>query len=259
MQGADMPLPLRPSSKATWKAFRMALTCLALAAALGFRSEAITMRPEQAHRDCHLAVRNGAPVQESNVRTRQGDGRGEAPSPEGRFTGTPRELSSAIEDAVRRRDTRVETLSALAAIPLDRDGYVAAAAIRALGDLATEAAPDERAVALRALTHHLEVEQRRAPTDQLSRGNVSLLVDALADSGSPSAVAALASTLDAETLPLHQEIRVVEALTALGDPGALPAIERFQARVQSQTRLEATADELQAEALGAVSRAKAAR
>ena len=215
-------------------------------------------RDEQALRDVHLVDDRGAlEHEEATARTRVSEGPRARDAAEARFEGTPDRITSAIEDAVRLRDARLETLTALAAVPLDEDGYVAAAAIRALGNLATEAAPAGKELALRTLTTHLARERQRASTDTLARGNVSLLVDALADTGSPTAVASLSEALDAGSLPLHQETRIVEALTALGDPSGLRAVERFRARLERELPQDPSSLELHREASGAVDRARA--
>jgi hypothetical protein len=193
---------------------------------------------------------------DTNAALRSREAPADRPSPDRRFEGDPHEITRAIDDAVTRRDARLETLSALAAVPLDQDGYVAAAAIRALGDLATEADSTGKALALRTLTTHLARERQRAATDTLARGNVSLLVDALADTGDPAAVAALGEALDTGSLPLHQETRVVEALTALGDPNGLRAIERFRSRLERESPRDPAEVELHREALAAAAHAR---
>lgn len=231
---------------------------LGIAVTLASTSSAPDRSAEQPRRDVHVADDRGAlDHDDAQERTRDSEAPSVRASAEARFEGTPREVTSAIEDAVRLRDASLETLTALAAVPLDGDGYVAAAAIRALGDLSTEAAPAGKEVALRALTTHLEHERRRATTDTLARGNVSILVDALADTGSPSAVASLSEALDAGALPLHQETRIVEALTALGDPSGLRAVERFRARLEREVPQDRATLELRREALVAVDRARA--
>lgn len=214
--------------------------------------------PRDRHaREAHLVDSRGAlELGEAPRRTRASEARREQATL-ARFEGTPREVTRAIEDAVRLRDTRTDTLTALAAVPLDQDGYVAAAAIRALGNLATEATPAGKDLALRTLTTHLAEERERATGDTLARGNVSLLIDALADTGSPAAVSALCAALDAESLPLHQETRIVEALTALGDPSGLRAVESFRARIESEHPQDPASIELRSEALLAATRAKA--
>jgi hypothetical protein len=215
-------------------------------------------RSEPNAREVHLVDSRGALDHGAAVgRTRPSEARRDQASTEARFEGTPWETTKAIEDVVTLRDSRIETLTALAAVPLDQDGYVAAAAIRALGDLATEADPAGKTLALRALTTHLTRERQRASTDTLARGNVSLLVDALADTGSPAAVLGLCAALDAGTLPLHQETRIVEALTALGDPSGLRAIESFRARIERENPQELSSLELRSEALLAADRARA--
>ncbi len=154
-----------------------------------------------------------------------------------------------IRSAVTVREHRA--IAAMTKVAIDEDGYVAAALIQGLSDLATDAPLAERERATGALVQHLRDARAKAGTEGLAKGNVSLLIDALADTGSATAVTALIEALDSVALDLHQETRIVEALTALGDERGIPAIERFSIRIASISSGEPFAVELRSEALAA--------
>jgi hypothetical protein len=154
----------------------------------------------------------------------------------------------AIEHVVAARS--VDAIALLGSVDIASDGYVAAAAIRALGDLATTAPKAERGVAVGTLASWLTKSQALG---EAGYGNVSLIVDALADSGALDAVAPLSRALDSEHLPLHLETRTVQALTAIGDPSSIGAVQRFGDRLDVMGAGPTPFDvELRAEARGAV-------
>jgi hypothetical protein len=150
-----------------------------------------------------------------------------------------------IEAALARND--VTALPALQQIDLTRDGYVAAAAIDAVGKLAALAPNKEKRDAVATLARWLQQESKRKESD--ARGNVSILVDALEDTKSPDAIAPLVAALDSATHPLHVETRIVEALKSLGDKSG--AIQRFAKRVAAMQPQDDFEKALVAEALEA--------
>jgi len=136
-----------------------------------------------------------------------------------------------IEAAVAREDTR--QLPRLRARALRDDPEAAAPLVRAVGYLAALAPAEEKRAAAETLGRWLAEEMAEDST--FARGNVSLLLDALADTGSQSAVLPLVRALDAGTLPLHQATKAVEALGALGDPRGAEAVARFAAGLEAPT------------------------
>lgn len=158
--------------------------------------------------------------------------------PRAAFTGNANASSSSSSNAIRTTLAQIEAavdandtpaLAWLTKRNLDSDPETTSVTIRAVGHLAASARRDDKDAAARTLGRWLREETGKEGT--FARGNVSLLTDALADCGSTEAVAPLVSALDASTLPLHAETRMVEALAALGDPRSANAIERFAARV----------------------------
>lgn len=138
-------------------------------------------------------------------------------------------------------------LPGLRATRLDDDPSMAGPIVRAVGHLATAASAEERDASARTLGRWLREERGKGTT--FAKGNVSLIVDALADSGSSTAWEPLVEALDAGDLPLHAETNVVNALSALGDPRARPALARFADRVARRgTALDTFERELIAEA-----------
>jgi hypothetical protein len=159
-----------------------------------------------------------------------------------------------IEAAVEANDT--SALVWLRGVNLDAEPQQTSVVIRAVGHLAATASRDEREASARTLARWLTEE--RAKDTTFARGNVSLLVDALADSGSLEAVPSLIAALDSKSLPLHVETRVVGALSALGDHHGSDAVERFLARVNALPEADdAFAAELRAEAQAAAKEAVA--
>lgn len=132
-----------------------------------------------------------------------------------------------IEAIVARGD--VSALPELQEIDLTKDGYVAAAAIDAVGKLAALAPEKEKREAIGTLGKWLQQEGKGKTA--AAKGNVSILVDALEETKSKDAAAPLIAMLDGATQPLHIETRIVQALNALGVKS--PAIARFAARVSA--------------------------
>ncbi len=156
-------------------------------------------------------------------------GAGETPTSPAVATFSVGEEIGRLEEAMANQD--VSVLRRLREASLDEHPEVASTIIRSVGHLATSASPAERDASARTLARWL-LEERMKPST-FARGNVSLLVDALADAGSREGVSALAEALDARSLPLHIETKIVQALAAIGDPRGIAPIRRFSARVEA--------------------------
>lgn len=165
----------------------------------------------------------------------------------------PFERRDAIEKAIARKD--VSALPAIMAVDLTQNGYVAASAIDAVGKLGALAEPAARSEAVKTLDRWLRQESKRNAQEAL--GNASIAVDALAETKSAEAVAPLVSALDAATLPLHIETRIVESLDALGAKSAAPSVARFAARVSALKPADDFEAALATEALAAANAALA--
>jgi hypothetical protein len=118
-------------------------------------------------------------------------------------------------------------------VDLTKDGHVAAAAIDAVGKLAADAPEPAKKEAVRQLADWLRQESKRGTND--AKGNVSILVDSLADTGSDEAIEPLVEALDSASYPLHIETRIVQSLERLDAKSAAPSVERFAARVGKLT------------------------
>jgi hypothetical protein len=156
----------------------------------------------------------------------------------------PNARREEIEAIAARGD--VSALPELMKTDLTADGYVAAAAIIAVGKLAAIAPEKEKRAAVAQLGKWLRDESKRK-----ALGNVSITVDALQDSKSDAAIAPLVTALDSAAQPLHIETRIVEALTALDATTAAPSVERWIARVKAQSPQDPFEKELAAEAITA--------
>ncbi|MBK8212769.1 MAG: hypothetical protein IPK71_03390 [Myxococcales bacterium] len=161
-------------------------------------------------------------------------------------------LVREIEGAAERSDT--SKLAGLLSRRLDADPEASGPLIRTIGHLAALAPAREKDRAATTLAKWLDEQTRETST--FARGNVSLLVDALADTGSLTAVEPLVRLLDTGSLAIHLATRTVEALTALGDGRARDAIVRFANRIDAFVIDEGLpSDELRAEAREATRRA----
>ncbi|MGZ3478259.1 MAG: hypothetical protein ACXVCJ_27425 [Polyangiales bacterium] len=132
-----------------------------------------------------------------------------------------------IEAAVMAKDP--SALPSIEKVDLTKDGHVAAAAIDAVGKLAAMAPEPAKKEAVRTLADWLRQESKRGTND--AKGNVSILVDSLADTGSDEAIKPLVDALDSASYPLHIETRIVQSLERLDAKSAAPSVERFAARV----------------------------
>ena len=161
-------------------------------------------------------------------------------------------LVREIEGAAERSDT--SKLAGLLSRRLDADPEASGPLIRTIGHLAALAPAREKDRAATTLAKWLDEQTRETST--FARGNVSLLVDALADTGSLTAVEPLVRLLDTGSLAIHLATRTVEALTALGDGRAREAIVRFANRLDAFVIDEGLpSDELRVEAREATRRA----
>jgi hypothetical protein len=243
-----------------------AIACLAIAGALSLRvtqrklAERPAPTPTARVDDVDLARLEHTPVAVDNLRLAA---KAPPPVPQRPAPTEVDALATALRSdcATGCRSRRLDTIEAavatrsfgaipwLSAVDISGDGYVAAAAIRALGNLATDAPKAERALAVGALAGWL-TKVRALGEEGL--GNVSLIVDALGDTGALEAVDPLVSALDSGTLPIYIETRIVESLAAIGAPSALGAIQRFAARLEALGEASTPFDaELRAEARAA--------
>ncbi|HET9954985.1 MAG TPA: hypothetical protein VFQ61_10800 [Polyangiaceae bacterium] len=168
-------------------------------------------------------------------------------------------LKVALESGDAR--TRVEGIRQVAAegvyeaLPLllerglDRDPDSAVTLIRAIGILTRLAPETDRAGATRRLQTWLAHESVRA--ERGADANTVALLKALASIGGADARLTLRNTLDAARLPLPMQTLIVQQLGEQRDPRDAPALERFLARVETQTAETAMDRELQAEAKAA--------
>lgn len=159
----------------------------------------------------------------------------------------------AIEASLARKD--VGALPAIEALDLTKNGYVAAAAIDAVGKLGAMAPEPARREAVRTLDRWLKQESKRKANDSI--GNVSIAVDALSDTRSSDAIAPLVEALDSATQPIHIETKIVAALVSLDARTAAPSVERFAARVRARESHDDLERELAKEALSAAETALA--
>lgn len=158
-----------------------------------------------------------------------------------------------IEAALARKD--VSALEKIQKTDITKNGYEAAAAIDAVGKLSALAPEPAKKAGVKALEQWLKQETARKAPESL--GNISILVDALADTKSMDAVGPLVAALDAANQPIHIETRIVEALTELDDRTAAPSVARFAARTRPLSPTDEMEKALVAEALAAADAALA--
>ena len=152
-----------------------------------------------------------------------------------------------IEAALARKD--VSALESIQKTDITKNGYEAAAAIDAVGKLSALAPEPAKKAGVKTLERWLKQETARKAPESL--GNISILVDALADTKSKDAVAPLVAALDAANQPIHIETRIVEALTELDDRTAAPSVARFAASTRPLAPTDEMEKALVAEALAA--------
>jgi hypothetical protein len=156
------------------------------------------------------------------------------------------ELSrEGIEAAIMAKDP--SALPAIEKVDLTKDAHVAAAAIDAVGKLAATAPEPAKKEAVRTLSDWLRQESKRETND--AKGNVSILVDSLADTGSDEAIKPLVDALDSARYPLHIETRIVQSLERLDAKTAAPSVERFAARVSKLAPIDEMEKALAKEAI----------
>lgn len=128
----------------------------------------------------------------------------------------------------------VQALPDLFAIDIVREPEIAPTVFQVTGRLAEHADASQRAAAISQLSSWLDRERARPGAD--ARGNVSVLVETLADFQAPEAEGALIGVLQDLQQPLHVKTLAVEGLGKLSSPAAQAAIERFRADLGQSTR-----------------------
>lgn len=149
---------------------------------------------------------------------------------------------SAIEAMVRDGD--LAELPALTRSELAKEPEAAPAIIHGVASLAVQGSDADRALAGKTLSRWLKEERGRDTRD--AQGNVVNVIEALGDLGGDEAVTSLIEVLDRfdREDDLALQTTAAERLATLGDRRALPAVERFEARV---TRSPEPDDEFQKE------------
>jgi hypothetical protein len=180
-------------------------------------------------------------------------------------TGAPLEgLRAALEggDPWRQREAVVAVVDArdASAIPLliaadvRSNGYVGAAVIEGLGQLAHETS--DPSLRTRATGRLLEiVRDERAGTAPASIGNVLLAVEALGVAEDPAASRPLAAELIRHELPTSVLVQIVQTLAQLGDRSALGAIRSFRDRLAAEREADPFEEEVRREAIAAAEEA----
>lgn len=158
----------------------------------------------------------------------------------------------ALRTLAERR--RVEVLPELLTLDVARDPEIAPTVFQVTGRLAQHADPAQRGAAFSQLSRWLQSESARDSAD--ARGNVSVLVETLADFQAPEAERALIGVLQSEQQALHVKTLAVEGLAKLGTPAAQTALTQFRAQL-GETQRQGFELELQREAEQAADRALA--
>jgi hypothetical protein len=148
----------------------------------------------------------------------------------------------------------VQALPDLLALDITRDPEVAPTVFQVTGRLAQHADAAQRGAAVSQLSRWLQSESARDGAD--ARGNVSVLVETLADFQAPEAESALVEVLQSGKQPLHVQTLAVEGLAKLGTPAAQAALTQFRTQL-GQTERQGFELELQREAEQATDRALA--
>jgi len=149
---------------------------------------------------------------------------------------------------------RVEVLPELLTLDVARDPEVAPTVFQVTGRLAQQADPSQRTAAVSQLSRWLQTESTRDSAD--ARGNVSVLVETLADFQAPEAESSLVGVLQSDQQPLHVKTLAVEGLGKLNTPAAQAALTQFRAQL-GETQRQGFELELQREAEQAADRALA--
>jgi hypothetical protein len=129
----------------------------------------------------------------------------------------------ALRDA--RDEAQVELLPHLLQFDLSSDPELAPTLIASVASLARASDPEARSGAARRLGEWLRSEAQRDTAD--ARGNLAMLVEALAQLDSRDATAALAETLERDRLPVHMATLAVQGLGRSGDSAARVALQHF--------------------------------
>jgi hypothetical protein len=149
---------------------------------------------------------------------------------------------------------RVDVLPELLTLDVARDPETAPTVFQVTGRLAQHAEPAQRTAAVSQLSKWLDSERARDSAD--ARGNVSVLVETLADFQAPEAERALIAVLQSDQQALHVKTLAVEGLGKLGTPAAQAALTQFRAQLGATER-QGFELELQREAEQAADRALA--
>lgn len=149
---------------------------------------------------------------------------------------------------------RVDVLPELLTLDASRDPELAPTVFQVTGRLAQLAEPSQRTAAVSQLSRWLESERAREGAD--ARGNVSVLVETLADFQAPEAERSLIAVLQSDDQPLHVKTLAVEGLAKLSSPESQAALTQFRAQLGATERQGFEA-ELQREAEQATDRALA--
>jgi hypothetical protein len=131
---------------------------------------------------------------------------------------------------------------------------VAPTIFQVTGRLAQHADTSQRTAAVSQLSRWLQTESTRDSAD--ARGNVSVLVETLADFQAPEAESSLVGVLQSDQQPLHVKTLAVEGLGKLNTPAAQAAPTQFRAQL-GETQRQGFELELQREAEQAADRALA--
>ena len=125
--------------------------------------------------------------------------------------------------------------------------------IKALGELAGVAEPDDRELATDRLIALLAQEKAREAPD--APGNVLQIYEALGQTGDPRAATALEPELSDKTVPLAALTVVAGALANLQQPSSKAALVEARARVAALTFEDAFMSEVQKDVLASFDRA----
>jgi hypothetical protein len=158
--------------------------------------------------------------------------------------------------AVRKlaKEHTTEALPELLARDVAQDPELAPTLIQVSAQLAQRADASQRTAAVAQLSRWLHTESSRDVN--AARGNVSVLVEALAGMNSPDAESALIDVLRNQDLPLHVQTLAVEGLARLATPDAMQALQAFRTELGTVER-QGFEQELQHEAQQLTDRALA--
>jgi hypothetical protein len=154
-----------------------------------------------------------------------------------------------------RDETQVQLLPNLLAFDLSSDPELAPTLIGSVASLARASEPQQRSSAAQRLGDWLRSESQREGAD--ARGNMAMLVEALAQLDSHDASSALIEALEHDRLPVHMATLAVQGLARSGDPAALGALQQFRDRLTQAPASTGFEHELHDEATQATEQALA--